>query len=563
MKDLIRKTIREVLEKLYPEHKDIVFDVDFPPAGVDADFASNVAMVLAKKLGKKPMEVAEKIRDLLFVSPPHEEGKGEVIVDIAPPGFLNFKLPSSVWQKELAKILKEGKKYGTSKINKGKKARVEYVSANPTGPVHIGNVRGGPYGKVICNALEATGWKVLREYYHNDVGGQVEKLGKTIWYWYEKLRGKETEFPEGGYPGEYPKEAAEEAVKKLGSKFAPSDQAKLTNFALEYIFKENIETLKRLGIEFDQIISESKLQKSGKTAKAIEEIKKKGFAQEKEGALWFAHPLLNLPLTPPIRRAGKGEKEGGADREAVIVKSNGQPTYFASDIAYHKEKFTSGYNLVMDIFGSNHHGHVPKLQALTKIYGFDTEKFKVLLYQYVRVKRGQEVVKMAKRAGNFITAKEVLDEVGKDSMIFMLLMTAVNTHVDFDLELAKDTSEKNPVFRVQYAHARIESVERKAESVKIGKTNLALLAEREELALIRELAKFPEMVADIAETYNVHHLPHYLLGLADKFHQFYEKVRVITDNEEETAAKLALVRAVQQVLANGLQLMGIKPMEKM
>src|SRR3989344_4010644 len=535
MKEQIEKAIKAVITTLYPEHKDVFFSVEYAPKGIDADFASNAAMVLAKKSGEKPMEVAEEI-----VKGYQGNGDKGCQVEAANPGFINFTLPPSHWQEELKMILRQKDKYGGSTANKGKKARIEYVSANPTGPIHIGNARGGPYGEVICKVLEATGYKIMREYIHNDVGGQVEKLGKTIWHWYLKQQGKDSEFPEGGYQGEYPLEIAKAAPKGM-------DMEKLTMFAMDYIFAENLQTMEKMGIKFDQIVKESELQSSGQVSKAVEEVKKQGFAREHEGALWFAPNDVFLK-----------------DREAVIVKSDGNFTYFASDIAYHKEKFQSGYDLVMDVFGSNHHGHVPKLRALTKVFGFDPHKFKVLLYQYVRVKMGDQVVKMAKRAGNFVTAKEVLEMVGKDSMIFFLLSTAVNTHMDFDLELAKDTSEKNPVYKVQYAHARINSIIAKAHNPALPPLSLrggeeGLLDSQEELGLIRELAKFPELVTDISETYAVHHLPHYLLGLAEKFHSFYEKVRVISEDEKQTAARLVLVKGAQIVLANGLRLMGITP----
>jgi arginyl-tRNA synthetase len=543
MKDTIKQSLQKAIGKLYPEAAEVQFVVDYAPDNVDADFASNAAMVLGKRLGLKPVELAVLLKEKLD----QEDADFEVFA--VEPGFLNFKLPKEHWYKELGQILKSGVKYGESKIYKGQKARVEYVSANPTGPIHIGNARGGPYGEVICKVLEAGGYKVLREYIHNDIGGQVEKLGATMWYWYKKLLGEEMPFPEGGYQGEYPKEVAEAAIKKLGKGLAEKALPKLTDFALKYIFEENLQTLADLGIKFDVIVKESDLHTSGKTEKAIEELKAKKLTVEKDGAIWF------VP-----------NDEFLEDREAVIVKSNGQTTYFASDIAYHKEKFTSGYDLVIDVFGSNHHGHVPKLQALTKIYGFPPEHFQVLLYQYVRVKKGQEVVKMSKRAGNFVTAREVLEEVGRDSMIFLLLLTAVNTHVDFDLDLAKDTSEKNPVFRVQYAHARINSIFVKARvsASKLGQADLKHLQTREELGLMRTLAKYPELVAGISESFAIHQLPHYLLGLADGFHSFYEKIHVINAEDEKlTDARLALVKAVQTVLANGLQLLSIKPLEKM
>src|SRR3989338_1910851 len=283
MKEQIEKAIKAVITTLYPEHKDVFFSVEYAPKGIDADFASNAAMVLAKKSGEKPMEVAEEI-----VKGYQGNGDKGCQVEAANPGFINFTLPPSHWQEELKMILRQKDKYGGSTANKGKKARIEYVSANPTGPIHIGNARGGPYGEVICKVLEATGYKVLREYLHNDVGGQVEKLGKTIWYWFEKDQGRETEFPEDGYKGEYPQEIARAALKESKG----FDIASLKQFAIDYIFEENLETMKRLGIRFDLIVKESDLQSSGRWQKAVEDIKRKGFTREHEGALWFVHPSL-------------------------------------------------------------------------------------------------------------------------------------------------------------------------------------------------------------------------------------------------------------------------------
>ena len=552
MKEQIKISIKDAIIKLYPQHGGIEFSVDFAPANIDADFASNAAMVLGKTEGLKPGEVAILLQEKL-----NEAGKG-FTTSVAMPGFLNFKVGNEHWQEELGRILKAGAKYGASNANKGRKARVEYVSANPTGPIHIGNARGGPYGEVICRVLEATGYKVLREYFHNDVGGQVEKLGATLWYWYCKETGQEAVFPADGYQGEYLQEVAKAAVKKLGKDLKQMDLAKLVEFALDLIYKENFQLLKDLGIEFDEITKESELRTSGKTEKVLKELREKKVLVKKDGAEWFAPASTRSSLGGP-------NDEFLADREAVVVKSDGEPTYFASDIAYHKEKFASKYDLVVDIFGSNHHGHVPKLKALCRVFGYDPANFQVLLYQFVRVKRGQEVVKMSKRAGTYVTAREVLDEVGYDSMIFLLLMTAINTHIDFDLELAKDTSMKNPVFRVQYAHARASSILDKASGQKLkpSRESLAILKGREEITLIRKLNQYQELILELSESYQVHKIPHYLMELSDVFHSFYEKVKVLSEKKEESEARLALVVGAQTVLANGLRLMGIKPLEKM
>ena len=542
MKEQIKISIKDAIIKLYPQHGGIEFSVDFAPANIDADFASNAAMVLGKAEGLKSGEVAILLKEKLDAAVLGFE------TSVAMPGFLNFKVAAEHWQEELRQILKLGAKYGTNDINKGKKARVEYVSANPTGPIHIGNARGGPYGEVICRILEATGYKVLREYFHNDVGGQVEKLGDTLWYWYSKEMGREAVFPADGYQGEYLQEVVKAAIQKIGRDLKREDLAKLVEFALDLIYKENFQLLRDLGIEFDLIVKESELRAGGKTEKALEELRKQKVLVKKDGAEWFAP-----------------NDEFLADREAVVIKSNGEPTYFASDIAYHKEKFTSKYDLVVDVFGSNHHGHVPKLQALCRLFGYDPERFRALLYQFVRVKRGREVVKMSKRAGTYVTAREVLDEVGHDSMIFLLLMTAINTHIDFDLELARDTSEKNPVFRVQYAHARLCSILRKAgeQKLKPAQDNLAILRGKEEISLIRKLNQYQELISELAGNYQVHKIPHYLMELSDTFHSFYEKVQVLSEKKDESEARLALALGAQTILANGLNLMGIKPLEKM
>ena len=542
MKEQIKISIKDAIIKLYPQHGGIEFSVDFAPANIDADFASNAAMVLGKAEGLKSGEVAILLKEKLDAAVLGFE------TSVAMPGFLNFKVAAEHWQEELRQILKLGAKYGTNDINKGKKARVEYVSANPTGPIHIGNARGGPYGEVICRILEATGYKVLREYFHNDVGGQVEKLGDTLWYWYSKEIGQEAVFPADGYQGEYLQEVVKAAIQKIGRDLKRKDLAKLVEFALDLIYKENFQLLRDLGIEFDLIVKESELRAGGKTEKALEELRKQKVLVKKDGAEWFAP-----------------NDEFLADREAVVIKSNGEPTYFASDIAYHKEKFTSKYDLVVDVFGSNHHGHVPKLQALCRLFGYDPERFRALLYQFVRVKRGREVVKMSKRAGTYVTAREVLDEVGHDSMIFLLLMTAINTHIDFDLELARDTSEKNPVFRVQYAHARLCSILRKAgeQKLKPAQDNLAILRGKEEISLIRKLNQYQELISELAGNYQVHKIPHYLMELSDTFHSFYEKVQVLSEKKDESEARLALALGAQTILANGLNLMGIKPLEKM
>lgn len=537
MRQDIARAIKDAVRKM---HGDVImpdFSVAPPENPAHGDYAANVALVLAKQLKKKPMEAAVEIADVLKTAGWH--------ATVAPPGFINFHITPEALRDGLKSILSEKEKFGGTDIGKGKKARVEYVSANPTGPIHIGNARGGPIGETIARVLEKAGYEVTREYYHNDAGTQVEKMGATIRYWYRKALGEEGEFPEGGYQGEYLREVADAALRTEGRTLGLDD---LTRFGLEYIYKENMEVARRLGISFDRVIRESELLSSGATMAVVDELKKRNLVKEREGAWWFAP-----------------QDEFLEDRESVVVRSTGQPTYFASDIAYHKEKFTSGTDLVINIFGSNHHGHVPKLQALTKIYGFDPARFHVVLYQYVRVKRGTEIVKMSKRAGTYVTAKEVLDEVGPDALNFFLALHAPSTHMDFDLDLAKERSQQNPVFYVQYAHARCASILANAgrANVESGMLDVEMLTEKEELALIKKMLQLPEVVEDTAHDFQVHRLTRYATDLARVFHHFYEKHRVITDDAALTAARLSLVQATRIILANTAHLLSIDAPEKM
>ena len=550
----MRKEIKSFLAKVLTE-KFVVesmpnFSVEIPENPEHGDYTTNAALVLAKVLGRKPMDIAEEISN--------KTQDTRYKTQATPPGFINFFIPPEILYQELAGLLEKKNSYGNLDIGKNKKARVEYISANPTGPIHIGNARGGPMGETISRVLEKAGYKVLREYFHNDAGSQVEKMGETIWYWYKRELGEEIEFPEGGYQGEYPEELAKKVLEKLGRKLSKNDLPRLTELGLEEIWEENQETIKKLGIEFDKVVKESSLQASGQTEKTIEELKNLGVAKKYEGALWFAP-----------------HDEFLEDREAVLVRSpvattscgtgrsGGQPTYFASDAAYHREKFKSGYDLVINILGSNHHGHVPRLKALAKIFGFDPEKFIAVLYQYVRVKRGEEIIKMSKRAGNFVTAREVLDEVGRDVFNFFVLLHSANSHIDFDLELAKKQSEENPVYYAQYAHARCSSILNKVKSLKFKVKNLDLLKEKEELRLIKKLIQFPEVVEDTAKDFQVQRIPRYTLELAKIFHNFYEKHRVITDDESLTQARLNLVLATKIILGNTLCLLNVATPEKM
>ncbi|PIR89012.1 MAG: arginine--tRNA ligase [Candidatus Harrisonbacteria bacterium CG10_big_fil_rev_8_21_14_0_10_40_38] len=534
------KRIEEIIKKAVGE--DAVFTVEVPPDQKMGDYMTNVALRVASTLKKSPEEAAREIAEKIIKA---DKGKMFSDVSVAGPGFINFFVNPKFFYEELSEMLRMGDEYGGSDEGNGKKVRIEYVSANPTGPIHIGNLRGGPIGETLARVFEKSGFKVLREYVHNDAGTQVEKLGETLWYWYEKLRGNEASFPDGGYRGDYGKEVAEAVAEALGPNLEKSQISEIIAFGLNHIFEENKETLKRIGITFDKIVSESNLISSGATEEVVSEMKSLNVTKERDGALWF------VP-----------NDEFLSDRESVIVRSSGQPTYFASDIAYHKEKFTSGYDLVFDIFGSNHHGHAPKLQALTKLFGFNPQNFIVLLYQYVRIKRGDEAVTMSKRAGTYVTAKEVLDEVGPDNVIFFLLMHSLTTHIDFDLDLAKKKSLENPVYYVQYAYVRAKRILEES-GMEPMVSDLSLLNTQPELALIKKLSNFPEVVSMVCKTYEVHRITHYATELAREFHSFYEKTRVLVDDKDLSMARLNLVRSVVIVLANTLNLIGVSKPESM
>jgi arginyl-tRNA synthetase len=493
------------------------------------DFSTNIALKIRREINQSPMEIAKKIADSIGSQPYIDK------LDVKEPGFINVFVKREYWQDEVVNVLNAGDKYGSNEVGKGKKARVEFVSANPTGPLHFGNARGGPIGDVLASVLAFSGYDVIREYYHNDLGGQVEKLGDSI---INVANGGKAEDQE--YKGEYVSDLAKQIGKVRDSREAGQK-------AVEILLKAATSDSADLGIEFDKVYAESELINSGKTKSAIEELEKKGDLKKKNGAIWFA------PSDEFLK-----------DRETVVVKSDGNYTYFANDIAYHDLKFSENPDLVIDVFGANHHGHVPRLQAAILALGYDERKFHVILYQWVRFKSKGEVMKMSKRAGTFVTAREVLDEIGRDALRFFILTYDPSSPIDFDLDLAKEKSNKNPVYYVQYAHARISSILSKAQrQTTNAKTNYELLTTNYELDLIKQITRLPELVEDISRNFSVHQLTTYARGLADSFHLFYENCRVIGEKKELEEARIALITATKIALENALMLLGISAPDKM
>ncbi len=505
------------------------------------DYSTNVALKLASRIKQSPREFAKKLADRLKRQPYVEK------LEVADPGFLNFFIKGEVWQKQVGEVLKQGDKFGSNDFGKGKSARVEFVSANPTGPLHFGNARGGPIGDVLASVLEFCGFRVLREYYHNDIGGQVVKLGQSI---INVKRGGDLNDQE--YKGEYILDLIKQIKKISNFKFQISNSKKAGEVAVAIVLEDVIKDCQDMGINFDKIYKESEFISSGKTEKALKALEKKKALKKHEGATWFAphDKWLN-------------------DRETVVVKSDGDFTYLANDVAYHKLKFEDKAELVIDVLGSNHHGHVPRLRAVVESLGYDTDKFKVILYQWVRFKSTGELIKMSKRSGTFVTAREVLDEIGRDVLRFFILMHDAATHIDFDLDLAKEKSAKNPVYYVQYAHARIASILSKAKRLATNAkkaestVNFELLTDLHELALIKQVSRLPELVEDIAWNFAVNQLTTYAVGLADSFHKFYENIRVLEENREVREARLALITATKITFENTLKLLGVSAPSKM
>jgi len=532
IREKIISDLSKTLEKLNFFSENLV--ITKPSLEKFGDYTTNVAFEISQKTNKQsPLDVAKKI-EANFIKNDYLEK-----INVEQRGFINFYLKREFLQSQILEIISKKENYGISKIASGKKARVEFISGNPTGPLHIGNARGGPLGDSLARVLELVGYAVLREYIHNDVGGQVEKFGQSLFSKINKLE------ENSEYQGPYMKELAE----KIGAVKTPTKAAQK---GTELILAEILKTSADLGIKFDQIYKESDFFKSGKTKESITQLSKKGVVKEKDSAIWFAP-----------------NDEFLKDKKSVLVKSDGNYTYFANDIAYHQEKFNSNYDLIIDIFGSNHHGHIPRIKAAMATLGYDLSKLKFILYQFVRVKRGKKAVKMSKRAGDFVTASEVLEEVGKDAFRFFMLMNEPNTHIDFDLKTAKEKSEKNPVYYVQYAHARIKSVLEAAKKEfgdnlpKLDDSKVNLLNNQTEISLIKKLITFPELVEDISKNFQIHTLCYYSLNIAKDWHKFYEQHRIISSDKNLSTARLQLASAVATILSSSLNLLGVNAPSKM
>ncbi|RUM87591.1 MAG: arginine--tRNA ligase [Thermodesulfatator sp.] len=542
---MIVKRVRELLEEYLPEG--VRFQVGPPPREELGDLATNAALVAAGPLGRRPRELAEELARKLAE-------KRELFrkVEVAGPGFLNLFVAPSYWQGVVERVLLAGADYGRSTLGAGRKVQVEFVSANPTGPLHIGHGRGAAVGDSLARLLHFAGYQVVREYYINDRGRQMEILGRSVWLRARELAGEGISFPEDHYRGDYIIEIARKLLRERPDFLELSEEEAVEvarDFALAEILAEIRRDLEDFGVHYDVWYSEKDLYKRGEVAEALEALKKAGYLYQKDGALWFQATAF------------------GDEKDRVVLRANGEPTYFASDIAYHREKFLKrGFDLVVDVWGADHHGYVPRLRAALAALQIDAQRLRVLLIQMVNLLEGGQLKSMSTRAGEFVTLRELLEEVGRDAVRFTFLTRKCDAPLDFDVDLAKSQKSENPVYYVQYAHARLASVFRKAEEAGFsGEENYdpSLLETPEDLRLLKLLDFFPQMVEEAAEALEPHRLTYYLLDLAEALHDYYTKHRFISEDRALSQARLALAKAVKQVLANGLNLLGVSAPERM
>ncbi|MBU1745792.1 MAG: arginine--tRNA ligase [Proteobacteria bacterium] len=513
------------------------------------DYASNIAMILASQARKNPREIAK----ILLEGIEDRDGVLEK-VEIAGPGFLNFFVREGGLTTLLDAVERQGDRYGSSDLGKGRRVHVEFVSANPTGPLHIGHARGAVVGDVVANILAAVGYQVFREYYINDAGNQMDNLGKSVLLRYRELLGETAEFPEGCYRGDYIRDLASELLRRDGERHLAQDAAKVvplfTDYAAGAILEGIKEDLRTFGVVFDLYFSERELYRDEGVEKLLRDLEEKGFIYREGEALWFRTTAF------------------GDEKDRVVVRQNGAPTYFAADIAYHRNKFLRGFETVIDIWGADHHGYIPRMSAAVQALGHQKEALQIILVQLVNLLRDGKPVAMSTRSGEFVTLREVVDEVGRDAARYNFLMRRSDSHLDFDLELAKRQSNENPVYYVQYAHARICSIlrmaaERGVAAPAAGEADASLLRLPEETDLIKAITRFPEVVEGAARTLEPHRLTFYLNDLAALFHSYYNRNKVISEDGALTGARLFLVRSVRTVLKNALNMLGVSTPEKM
>ena len=586
MKHHLSQLLSEAVQTLksqgiLPDQQHIKINVERTRDRRHGDFASNLAMVLCKIAGSKPRALAEKLISAL------PESEQVTRVEIAGPGFINFFLSPAAYHATITQVLEQGDQFGRSDLGQGKPVQVEFVSANPTGPLHVGHGRGAAYGATVADLLDAVGYRVHREYYVNDAGRQMDILATSVYLRYLDLCGEQLTFPSNGYKGDYvwdigaslhrefgdslhhsaaevfdgiaadepdggDKEAHIDAlIMRTKNLLGETHYQQTFDLGLNAILDNIRRDLEEFGVHYDDWFSERSLTGNGSVQRAIQRLKDSGHVYEKDAALWFR------------------STEFGDEKDRVVVRDNGQTTYFASDIAYHMNKLERGYERVIDVWGADHHGYVPRVKAALAAIGDDVNKLDVLLVQFAVLYRGGEKVQMSTRSGEFVTLRELRREVGNDAARFFYVMRKCEQHMDFDLDLAKSESSDNPVYYIQYAHARIASVLRQLRDKGLrwdavaGAQNLSLLNEAHEDALMVSLSRYPELVESAAINHEPHLLAHYLRDLANEFHTYYNAHQFLVDNDALRSARLNLILATKQVIANGLRLLGVSAPDNM
>jgi len=523
--------------------------IERPQRPEHGDYSTGLAMRMARAAQMSPLDIAKMIAK-------HIDGESQngvfAAVEVAPPGFINFRLSRDWLAAQVDVILAAGPEFGNISLGAGTKVQVEFVSANPVGPIHVGNGRGLALGDTLSRVLAAAGFEVEREYLVNDAGTQTDIFAETLYVRYQRLFGREVEMPEGGYPGEYMIDLANALKDEFGdSLLRPEGEPRppeVHDRGVALMLENIREDLSAIGVQYDSWFSERSVYDDGTYEKAMDLLRERGFVSEREGAVWFASSAL------------------GEEKDNVLVRSSGAPTYFASDIAYHYDKFvTRGFDRVINIWGADHQGHVPRMKAAVAALDVDPDRLEIIIYQLVTVKRGDEVIRLSKRAGDIITLRSVVDEVGADAARYNFVTRAADSHMEFDIELAKRQSAENPVYYVQYAHARIAGILAQAteRGIDFEDGDVGLLKEDAELDLVRKMLRLPELIEQIALNNEPHQLPYYATEMATTFHDFYEKCRVLSDDEALTRARLKLVSAAKAVLARSLGLMGMSAPERM
>ena len=551
VKDKISRVLKQAAVEA--QRRGLLPQVGIPDIGVEhtqsaahGDYACSFPLKLARSAMVNPLDVAENMAKLIVSIPEVEK------IEVAPPGFINFTLSAQWLAQQVAIILRDGEDYGNIDSGKCLKVQIEFVSVNPTGPLHVGHGRGAILGDTLANVLKTAGYMVEKEYYVNDAGNQMDTFYRSLYARYEQALGLSAEVPSDGYHGGYVADLAREIINEKGDSFRylPYEQAmaeigKTGSYKILDHIKDDLELL---GVRFDVWYSEKTLYENGQYQRAMSLLKQGGHVADKAGAVWFV------------------SSEMGDDKDNVLVRTSGAPTYFASDVAYHYNKFLERqFDKVINIWGADHQGHVPRMKAVTKALGIDPTKLQIIITQMVTLKRGDVELKISKRSGEFVTLRELVEEVGADACRFVFLSRSADSQMDFDLELAKKQSADNPVYYVQYAHARIASILRMAQGkgIDYAQGDVALLVTEPELALIRKMVQLPEVVETVAGSLEPHHLPYYAQEMATIFHSFYKQCRVISSDKSLMSARLKLVEAARITFARTLHLMGMNAPEKM